>query len=72
MTGILAANFVVNNVLVCEPCRKKNEENPDFHEIIHLITPAETVMINISGTASTVTMNAAGDGLHIIMPKNYA
>lgn len=71
LTGVLAVNLVASNVLVCEPCRKKNEENPDFHEIIRLVTPAETVMINISGTASTMTMSADNNGIHIIIPKNY-
>jgi len=71
LTSVIAANLMANNMFVCDLCRKKNEENPDFHEIIHLATPIENVMVNVSGTASVVTLNATSDGIYVVIPKKY-
>lgn len=43
----------MTNIIICEPCRRKIEENPDFHEGIRVATPFEGfVMSGITSTAS--------------------
>ncbi len=49
----IATGLIAVNVYICEPCRKKTEENPDFHENIRAVTPLEGLFVTgISSTAS--------------------
>lgn len=66
----MATGLIVANVYICEPCRKKIEENPDFHGNMHVIIPSEGFLVSgITSTASASIPSHFIDNIIIRIPK---
>ncbi len=66
----MASSFIVVNINICEPCRKKIEENPDFHENVHKMMPIESSFITgVTGT-SAVSYSSNNISIKSIYKKN--
>ena len=64
----IATGLIATNVYICEPCRKKLEDNPDINENNYVTTTqytASTVMVNISGSMSTTTTQPIFNDINI-------
>ncbi|GEM_PF-6697667 len=67
----MVTGLITVNVYICEPCRKKIEENPDFHENIRVVTPIDGLfMTGITSTASASISSHFVDNIIIRIPKN--